>query len=76
MCGETIRESTATIPAAGHLDENNDGVCDVCSAAMPGAEPSDNPEDNNSSGIQSFFSRIITFFRSIIDFFARLFGKQ
>ena len=31
-CGETKTEST---PALGHVDANNDGVCDRCNEAMP-----------------------------------------
>ena len=31
-CGET---KTETLPALGHVDANNDGVCDRCNEAMP-----------------------------------------
>lgn len=49
------------VSATGHSDADGDYVCDTCSAQL------EKPQE-------SFFDRIISFFRSIIEWFKNLFG--
>lgn len=59
-CGRTI---TRTIKGTGHVDANNDGVCDICGKTIPTAS-------------KSFIQKIIEFFNRIIAFFRSLFGGK
>lgn len=50
------------IPATGHVDADNDGKCDNCSASLRD-EP--NQGNNSSSALKRFFEKIIEFFKRI-----------
>ncbi len=57
------------IPAKGHIDEDKDGICDVCSAVLD--------ESNSNDGCichkGNIFSKIVRFFYSVISF---IFGNK
>ena len=45
-CNEILDEGE-TIPATGHKDDNNDGVCDKCSTALSENGTTNTPDDND-----------------------------
>lgn len=59
-CGKT---ETREISATGHSDANGDNICDSCNADLS------EPEEDDS-----FFGKIVAFFRRIIDWFKNLFN--
>lgn len=67
-CGTTISREKITTDALGHIDENSDGLCDRCNTRI---QPEQNQNSNNA--FLRFFQRIGDFFRSIFDWFNRLF---
>ena len=74
-CGDTY---TVTLPALGHTDEDNNGICDRCEeklAAQP-EEPTkpDTPSDdkNNDNAFVAFFKQIIELLKKLFN----LLGKR
>lgn len=47
VCGTAISAGTA-IPAKNHVDEDEDGICDVCEEAMPVVDPEDPCKDGHT----------------------------
>ena len=71
-CGDTY---TVTLPALGHTDEDNDGICDRCEeklAAQPEepTEPDTPSDDKNNDDDNSF----VAFFKQIIELLKKLFN--
>ena len=64
-CGETLSETTKTISALGHSDANGDEKCDRCNADMP--------KSADATKKSNVFGFLIQFFKSLADFFKRLF---
>ena len=64
-CGETLNETTKTISALGHSDANGDEKCDRCNTAMP--------KNTDTSKKSNVFDFLIQFFKTLTDFFKRLF---
>ena len=62
-CKEHNFSEPELIPATGHSDKNNDGVCDQCGTTIGKKE-------------NSFIAKIKQFFGKISRFLARLFGKK
>ena len=67
-CGSTKREVTKVAP--GHIDENTDGICDVCERSTD----DDTPSKDNAFGIIAKLRMILkTIFARIKEFFANIF---
>ena len=62
-CEEHYFSIPELIPATGHSDKDNDGVCDQCGTTVGKKE-------------NSFIAKIKEFFGKISRFLARLFGKK
>ena len=61
------------VPANGHRDINNDGICDECDEKLNETETPETPQSKEHtcekvSGFKAFWNAIVNFFR-------RLFGK-
>ena len=84
ICGEEISSLDIEAPALGHIDDDNDNVCDRCGEKIGepfGGEDQGGENDGlckycgkDHSG--SFWQRIVGFFHRILYFFAHLFGKM
>ena len=69
VCG-AVR--TETIPATGHTDTNDDGICDNgCGTVL--RDPDTGNDDNGDTGGTSFWDKLTDFFKRIVDFFRNLF---
>ena len=69
VCGAV--EKKDYVDPLGHLDEDGDGACDVCGAAMD-EESGEQPGGGNSV---SFIERLKSFLRTILEFFKGIFSK-
>lgn len=67
-CGDSYTE---TLPAPGHIDEDNDGVCDVCENKMTGSDHCPRCGRIHNGG---FFDGITGFFHRLIYRLTHLFG--
>ena len=72
-CGKIIT-AQEEIPALGHADDNNDGVCDRCETNL---NPDEGSQDNNGgkTGIAGVWQKIVDFFQKIVNFFKNLFKR-
>ena len=69
VCGAV---KTETIPAAGHTDANDDGICDNgCGTVL--RDPDTGNDNNGDTGGTSFLDKLTDFFKRIVDFFRNLF---
>ncbi len=64
-CGDAYTE---TIPALGHVDENNDGKCDACGTQMTGGDHCKFCGKIHNGG---FFDKLTGFFHKIFAIFKR-----
>ena len=71
VCGET--ENVEILPALGHVDGNEDGLCDRCGVNMTGTEQERCPycHQTHTGPVAGF----VGFFHKIIYFFRHLFGR-
>ena len=69
VCGAVRSES---IPATGHTDANNDGVCDNGCGTVLG-DPNPGNGDTDDTDGRSFLDILSDFFKKIIEFFRNLF---
>ena len=74
-CGDTY---AVTLPALGHTDEDNNGVCDRCEeklAAQP-EEPTqpDTPSDDKNNDDKDNDNAFVAFFKQIIELLKKLFN--
>lgn len=61
-CGVTINKQE-TIPSTGHIDENNDGLCDDCGKVMEEHDPSENCTCMcHKTGFMQFIYKIVRIF--------------
>ena len=72
-CGKIIT-AQEEIPALGHADDNNDGVCDRCETNL---NPDEGSQDDNGgkTGIAGVWQKIVDFFQKIVNFFKNLFKR-
>ena len=66
-CGETVKQVTKKAP--GHVDENADGVCDVCDRSVDDTTPSG---DNTFTLIAKIRFLFVTMFNKIRAFFTKI----
>ena len=65
VCGEVLVEQQ-TIAAAGHNDNNSDGICDSCGENLGTHTPSENCSCScHKKGIANFFFKIALFFQKL-----------
>ncbi|MDD7292972.1 MAG: leucine-rich repeat domain-containing protein [Clostridiaceae bacterium] len=65
VCGEVLVEQQ-TIAAAGHNDNNSDGICDSCGENLGTHTPSENCSCScHKKGIANFFFKILLFFQKL-----------
>ncbi|MBO5185104.1 MAG: leucine-rich repeat protein, partial [Clostridia bacterium] len=65
VCGEVLVEQQ-TIAAAGHNDNNSDGICDSCGENLGTHTPSENCSCAcHKKGIANFFFKIALFFQKL-----------
>ena len=77
-CGKVIT-AQEEVPALGHVDDNNDGVCDRCENPIPGAgnegEQGEQDDGGSKTGIAGLWQKIVDFFQKIVNFFKNLFNR-
>lgn len=76
-CGKVLT-AQEEVPALGHVDDNNDGVCDRCENPMPGAGnegEQGEQDDGGKTGIAGLWQKIVDFFQKIVNFFKNLFKR-
>ena len=69
-CGDTY---TVTLPALGHTDEDNDGVCDRCEEKLA-AQPEEPTEPDTPSDDKNNDNAFVAFFKQIIELLKKLFN--
>ena len=73
VCGAVLTEP-AEIPAAGHCDEDGDGLCDVCCLPLNGTQSEGEPCVCGEIHT-GFFAPLIRFFHRIVWFFRQLISR-